>query len=370
MKKRAFFVMVIGPHDHIDQQKNNFWEEEALLNSLGYEIVKKFFQHRVNIDSATYVGFGKIKEIKNHAVKEGVKLIYLNEVVNPAIIFRIEQNFWEIDKNIAVWDRVDLILNIFERHAASLEAKLQIELARLKHLGPRIYGLGKELSQQYGAVGVRGGFGETILERMKRYIKLRTGVIERKLKQIEKKREVEIKKRKEKKLPTISLVGYTNAGKTTLFNLLTKKEKIAADKPFTTLETVIGRIRKLSIPVLVSDTIGFIDNLPLFLIDAFKATLMETLNADLIFHLVDFSDRNWLKKINSVNLILDQLKINKKKVFLVFNKIDKVEMLNLEGIKRQFNDKIFLISAKTGEGVNKLVSFANEYFSNNHSFNS
>lgn len=359
--------MVIGPHDHINEQKNNFWEEETLLNFLGYKIIKKIFQHRVNIDPATYIGSGKLQEIKNEALIEKPDLIYLNDVLNPAIIFRIEKSFWEINENINVWDRVDLILHVFEKHASSLESKLQIELARLKHLGPRIYGLGRQLSQQYGTIGVRGGFGETVLEKMKRYIKRRIEIIENRLKQIEEKKEIQIKKRKENKLLTVSLVGYTNAGKTTLFNLLTKKEKFVANQPFSTLETVTGKIRKLNTSILVSDTIGFIDNLPPFLIEAFKTTLLETLNADLIFHLIDFSDKNCLSKINSVNMILQQLKIDKNKVYLVFNKIDKVEKENLEKIKRSSGDRIFFISAKTGEGVDSLISFINEYFTNNYS---
>ncbi len=148
---------------------------------------------------------------------------------------------------------------------------------------------------------------------------------------------------------------------------MAKKEKFVANQPFSTLETVTGKIKKLNSSILVSDTIGFIDNLPPFLIEAFKTTLMETLNADLIFHLVDFSDKNWLRKINSVNAILQQLQIDKNKVYLVFNKIDKVEGRNLEEIKASFGDKIFFISAKTGEGVDSLISFINEYFTNNYS---
>lgn len=362
--------MVIGPHDHINEQKNNFWEEETLLNFLGYEVVDKFFQHRKSIDSSTYIGSGKLFEIKNEVLKEKPDLIYLNEVLNPAIIFRVEQSFWAVSENINVWDRVDLILHIFERHANSVEAKLQIEAAQLRHLGPRIYGLGEELSQQYGAIGVRGGSGEKILEKMKRYLKFRIRAIEKKLKEIEKRKEFNIRRRKERKLPTISLVGYTNAGKTTLFNFLTEKNKASSEKPFTTLETVAGRIRKAGYPILVSDTIGFINNLPLFLIDAFKTTLMETLNADLIFHLIDLSDKNWQGKVKAVNEILNQLKIDNDKVYLVFNKIDKVKNMNLERIKKNFGGKIFFISAKNGEGINNLILFIDEYFTSNYSFNS
>lgn len=367
--RKAYFTMVIGPHDHIDEQRKNFWEEELLLNSLGYQIIRKYFQHRIIINSSTYFGSGKIEQVIKDAFKEKPDLIYLNSILNPAIIFRVEQKFWQINPKISVWDRVDLILNIFEKHASSKEAKLQIELARLKHLGPRIYGLGKQMSQQYGVVGIRGGFGETILEKMKRYIKDRIKIIEKKLKKIKEKKEKQIKERKEKKLPTVSIVGYTNAGKTTLFNLLTGKDKTSDNRPFTTLETVIGKIKGIPFPLIISDTIGFIDNLPPFLIDAFKTTLLETLNADLIFHIVDLSDNNWQKKISSVNKILNELEIDQNKVVLLFNKIDKVRA-NLNEIINQFNDKIFFISAKNGKNTEKLILFLNEYFSDNNFINS
>lgn len=357
--------MVIGPHDHINEQKKNFWEEERLLNFLGYQVIEKYFQHRIKFNSSTYIGSGKIDQIIKNAFEEKPDLIYLNEVLNPSIIFRVEQRFWQINPQISVWDRVDLILNVFERHAFSTEAKLQIELARLKHLGPRLYGLGKQMSQQFGAIGVRAGFGETVLEKMKRYIKERIYFLEKKLKEIERKRKTQIDKRKEKKLPTVSLVGYTNAGKTTLFNLLTQKNKIADNRPFTTLDTVVGRVKGVNFPLIISDTIGFIDNLPPFLIDAFKTTLMETINADLIFHVVDFSDKNWKKKLNAVMEILRILKIDFNRVIILFNKIDELtSSFDFENIKEKYRGKIFFISAKKNKGIIDLINFLNEYFSN------
>lgn len=367
--KKAFFIKVIGPHDHIEEQKNNFWEEESLLQFLGYKTVKKIFQHRTIIDSSTYIGKGKIEEVIDLAAKEKPVLIFLNSVLNPAIIYRVEQKFWQINSKIKVWDRVDLILNIFEKHAFSSEAKLQIELAKLKHLGPRIYGLGKQMSQQYGVAGVRAGFGETVLEKMKRYIKGRINLIEKKLQKIEEKREFQIKNRKEKRIPTISLVGYTNAGKTTLFNILTGKQKQADNRPFTTLDTVVGKVKNLNFPLIASDTIGFIKDLPPFLIEAFKATLLQTIYADLIFHVVDISDKNYHEKISSVLKILRELGISNDQIILLFNKTDKLAMKNnLDKIKSQYNGKIFFISAKNKQGINNLLTFLNEYFSNNYSF--
>ncbi len=367
--KKAFFIKVIGPHDHIEEQKNNFWEEESLLQFLGYKTVKKIFQYRNIIDSSTYIGKGKIEEVIDLAAKEKPALIFLNSVLNPAIIYRVEQKFWQINPKIKVWDRVDLILNIFEKHAFSSEAKLQIELAKLKHLGPRIYGLGKQMSQQYGVAGVRAGFGETVLEKMKRYIKDRINLIEKKLKKIEEKREFQIKNRKEKRIPTISLVGYTNAGKTTLFNVLTGKQKQADNRPFTTLDTVVGKVKNLNFPLIASDTIGFIKDLPPFLIEAFKATLLQTIYADIIFHVVDISDKNYHEKISSVLKILSELGINNDQIIFLFNKTDKLAMkTNLDKIKSQYNGKIFFISAKNKQGINNLLTFLNEYFSNNYSF--
>lgn len=150
---------------------------------------------------------------------------------------------------------------------------------------------------------------------------------------------------------------------------MTGKDKTSDNRPFTTLETVIGKIKGIPFPLIISDTIGFIDNLPPFLIDAFKTTLLETLNADLIFHIVDLSDNNWQKKISSVNKILNELEIDQKKVVLLFNKIDKVRA-NLNEIINQFNDKIFFISAKNGKNTEKLILFLNEYFSDNNFINS
>ncbi|MGB9707510.1 MAG: GTPase, partial [Microgenomates group bacterium] len=170
--------------------------------------------------------------------------------------------------------------------------------------------------------------------------------------------------------PTISLVGYTNAGKTTLFNILTGKQKQADSRPFTTLDTVTGRIKNFKFPVIVCDTIGFISDLPPFLIEAFKTTLLQTLRADLIFHIVDISDKKWQEKTRSVSEILDDLGIENRKVVFVLNKIDQLgKEVNIENIQNTNNGKIFFISAKNKQGINNLLSFLNEYFSNRFTFN-
>lgn len=346
---------IIGPHTHKEEELEKFKESELLIKFLGGEVILKFVQHRLLPDGATYFGLGKINELKKFFFERKVDGLVLDDIVLPTQIFRLEKNFWEINPQIYVWDRIDLILKIFDKRASSSEAKLQIELAKLKHLGPRIYGLGKMFSQQAGGIGTRG-LGETNTELMRRYIKDRINKIEIKLKKIVFERKKRIQERKNKGIRTIALVGYTNAGKTSLFNLLTGKDKKTEDAPFTTLDSYVGKLNhKLNLPVLISDTIGFIENLPPNLIEAFKSTLMETVYADLIFHIIDISDRYLEKKSQEVDKILEELKIEKERIIKIFNKIDLLNSKN-KFIFNELNKKFF-ISCKTKKGIEKLLEF-------------
>jgi GTP-binding protein HflX len=225
------------------------------------------------------------------------------------------------------WDRVDLILKIFSKHAQSTEAKLQIELASIKHMGPRIFGMGIELSRQAGAMGLRAGAGEANIEMMKRHLQKQELSILKKLKHYEIVHEGHRRRRKRQNFKTVAIVGYTNAGKTSLLNALTRKGAYVADKLFATLSTRVG---KLWIPdsrreVLISDTIGFIQDIPPELIKAFKSTLAETVNAELILHVIDINDLQINKNIKVVEEILDQLGLQDKPKIYVFNKIDLVK---------------------------------------------
>lgn len=349
---KALIVKVIGIHDHRQEEIENFWEEEMLLNSLGVKVVEKTVQHRFSPHPSTYVGKGKIEEIKNKIKEKGINVILLNDIVNPAQIFRFEKSLWEVNPDIKVFDRYDLILNIFEKRAFSSEAKLQIDLARLRHLGPRIYGLGgKFLSRQAGGIGGRG-IGEKELELMHRYIKERIRIIEKKIKKSILRKEKNIIQRRENGFISWALVGYTNAGKTTLFNRLTGKEKLVKDSVFTTLESCVGRLKIHGKKILLADTIGFIRNLPPSLIDAFKSTLMEVIYASKIFLVLDIADLDFLRKKETVEKILKELKIDFSKVVYLLNKSDLLSKEERRKISIFFqNKKFFFISAKTGEGI-------------------
>lgn len=356
-KPRFLIIKVISSHDHRDEQLDSFLEEESLIKTLGGKVVLKIVQHRDRPHGATYIGLGKVDEVKELIKKHSLNYIILNDIVSPGQIFRLEKSLWEVDPGIVVWDRIDLILAIFDKHALSSEAKLQIELAKLRHLGPRIYGLGGTLlSRQRGGIGGRG-LGETNIERMKRHIKDRIRAIEDKITKIIAQKKERLLARKNNGVKTVALVGYTNVGKTRLFNFLTGKDKQVANSAFTTLDSCLGKIKQLnSQSVLVADTIGFVKNLPPSLIDAFKSTLMESIYSDVVFHVVDISDSNFKEKAAAVDVILAKLGVDREKVVHVLNKLDLVKEERKQQIKKEFfGNNYHLVSAATGEGVDKLL---------------
>lgn len=355
MTLKTILVDVIPPDYSREESLERLNELENLVKTYGGIVVVKVIQKKGMPDYRTYVGSGKVNEVLEENKSHKAKLLIINNILKPSQIY----NLGEICKkhDVEVWDRIDLILKIFAKHANSVESKLQIELAAIKHMGPRIYGLGLELTRQAGGIGTRG-IGETNLQIMKRHLKRKEQKIKEKLKHYDLVQENHRKQRRKKELKTISLVGYTNAGKSTLLNSLTKKGAYVADKLFATLETTIG---KLYLPksekiALISDTIGFIQDLPPDLIQAFKSTLSEIIDADILLHVIDSSDPLFESKILVVEDILHELKIASKPKVYVFNKADLNKNLNKEEIKDQFNafDPIF-VSAETKEGLPELI---------------
>jgi GTPase len=346
---RFLLLQVIDTHFHRDDAFSDMGETEQLVKTFGGMVAEKMIQHRVRPHPNSYMGPGKLKELKEVVRELGVEVVVLNDILKSSQLFRIEKALWEENPQIAVWDRVDLILNIFEKHARTTEAKLQIELAKLTHMGPRIYGLGKTLlSRQGGGIGTRGK-GETNIEVERRVIKERKRRIKKQLKQITLQKRGRLTYRQERGFGPVALVGYTSAGKTTLFNGLTGKQKEVHQKLFTTLDTVVGKLKTPDkrLPILVSDTIGFVNDLPPTLIEAFRSTLMESMEAKLILHVIDSSDPQVEDKILVVERILEELELTQP-VVRVFNKIDLVKG------ERTFSDGELGVSAKTGEGLEEL----------------
>ena len=346
-KTTRFLIASIIPQNVSEKESfENIKELIFLVESYGGEVEEIVLQKREVHDKGMYLGSGKIEEISELVQEKKIDVVVLNAIVVPGQIYEMVTIFQRVKPDIEVWDRVDLILKIFSKRAFTAEAKLQIELAAMRHMGPRIYGMGLEMSRQGGGIGTRG-IGETNTERMKRHWRDEIKRTKERLAKILKVREEQMKKRKEVPLKTVSLVGYTNAGKTSLFNLLTKKKKEAKDELFATLESYTGKmyVPNLREEVLISDTIGFIRDLPPELIDAFRSTLLESMNADLLLHVIDVSDPDRERKIDVVNETLQSLGVEHKKVIYVYNKSDL--------LKKQFTpDKesvLISVSKKVGE---------------------
>lgn len=357
-KKKRFLVLdVIPPNVFKDEAEKNLKEMMSLIDTYGGATVVQIIQRRATPDGHTYIGKGKAIEVTEIVGEQKIDVVVLNDVVKSGQLFNLTEMFWKVNHQIEVWDRVDLILHIFDKHAHTAEAKLQIELAKMRHMGPRMYGLGGTvLSRQGGGIGTRG-IGETNVELMKRHWRGEMKKVEIELERHQTERQRQIDRRKEVGLETVSIVGYTNAGKSTLFNLLTKKKKKAANVLFATLDATVGKVwmHGLNKEILFSDTIGFIQNLPPKLIKAFKSTLMEAQDAELLLHVIDASDVKMDEKIRVVEDILEQLDMADKKVLYVFNKIDMLTKPELVSLLERFDEKgPVLISAEELVGLDYL----------------
>ena len=358
LKNPRFMLIGLVPRFEAKEKTlANFEEVQSLVHTFGGTVYAAIAQNSTRGDSSTYIGTGKTREVAKAIVKKKIDIIVINDSLEPSQLYTLKNIFEQSKPNILIWDRIDLILHIFKKHASTALAKLQIKLADIRHMGPQLYGMGLALSQQGGGIGTRG-VGETNTEIMKRHWKHEIRNVEKKLDKLTLSQRQQMNRRQKTGLLTISIIGYTNAGKTTLFNTLAKKSNPVKNVLFTTLDSSVGKfyLPEIGHVELLSDTIGFIKDLPPQLIEAFKSTLMETANADLLLHVIDISDPFIKDKITVVEQILRNLGIETKKQIYIFNKIDiakKVNRIDLEKQYRAFHPQF--ISAKNKAGISPLI---------------
>lgn len=353
----VLFVYLARPRVSRADMEADITEMWQLVETMGNAQVVDLLHQKGDEFVTTYIGPGKAEEVGEFLKTHPVDVIIFNGQMKPSQKFTLIKQYWDIRPNIAIWDRVDLILEIFSRHARTTEAKLQIELARMQNMGPRIYGMGMVLSRQGGGIGTRG-IGETNTELMRRHWKSQMKNAKDELARSAASRARQMEHRKDIGLRTISVVGYTNAGKTSLFNILTHKKHLVENALFATLDSTVGEVYMPSLggKVLVSDTIGFIANLPPSLIEAFKSTLMESVRADVILHVIDVSDPAMKDKVAVVSDILDQLQIPQQKEVYVFNKTDITPDLDRKMLTELAGETpVIFISTKTKEGIDTLT---------------
>ena len=356
-KDRIFLVGVHSENTTRDFFQESMEELRRLAETAGAEIIATFIQNLEKPFTSTYIGSGKIDEISRAAQKNSVNTLVFNNNLSPSQ----SRNISDLS-GCNVVDRTEIILAIFARHARTKQAKLQVELAQLEYSYTRLKHMWKHLSRIEGGIGFRGP-GEKQLEVDRREIRKKISFLKQKLANIEK--TAVVKRNKRKKLMTISLVGYTNAGKSTIFNFLTNEHRYIADQLFATLDSLSRYIITDSKEkCVVTDTIGFIRNLPHKLVASFHSTLLEVIEADLILHVVDISNPYFFDQINAVDQVLEELGASNKNTLYVFNKTDKVRGHYYSFLKKKilhtYPDSIF-ISAKTGKGTVKLKEKIDEF---------
>ena len=355
-KERILLVGVDLGDRNIDIRSSMNELAELVKAADGY-VVSEVIQNKDYIDTTFFVGKGKAEEIRNYSHELDIDTVVFNDELSGAQLKNLEK---VIERKII--DRTNLILDIFAKRATSKEGKLQVELAQLKYRLPRLVGLRDYLSREGGGIGTRGP-GEKKAETDRRHILREINNIEKQLKDVEQVREVKRKKRMDSKLPIVALVGYTNAGKSTLLNKIiemnkdydTSKNVFVYDMLFATLDTTF---RRAYLPngqeFLITDTVGFVNKLPTHLIEAFKGTLEEVKYADLILHIVDSSSKDLDIQIKTTYKILNDLKILNKPIINVFNKIDKIDKEKVIYRDSLTGEKIY-ISAKEGLNLNLLL---------------
>lgn len=336
-----------------DDAEDSLAELAELVKTAGASVVGTLIQKRESIHPGTYVGTGKVEEIAELLLRTGATGIVCDDELSPAQLKNLETLL-----DTKVLDRTLIILDIFAARATTSEGKIQVELAQLKYRLSRLTGLGRSMSRLGGGIGTRGP-GEKKLEIDRRLINDRIAQLNRELKEVVKHREITRAKREKNAVPVVAIVGYTNAGKSTLLNHLTHAEVLEEDKLFATLDPTT-RLLELEgqQKVLLTDTVGFIRKLPHHLIEAFKSTLEEAKYADYIFHVVDASNPQRDKQMHIVYETLDRLGVNNKKIVTLFNKMDQAD--HEEPLQDFRADHILMISAAKDEGLDEVKSLLQE----------
>ena len=312
--EEAVLIGVVTQHQNEEQSNEYLDELEFLTLTAGGKAVKRFTQKLENPHPKTYIGTGKLEEVKAYMDANNIETAIFDDELSSSQLRNIEKVL-----NCKVLDRTNLILDIFASRAQTSYARTQVELAQCQYLLPRLTRLWTHLERQKGGIGLRGP-GETEIETDRRIIRDKITLLKKKLKIIDKQMAVQRKNRG--KMVRIALVGYTNVGKSTLMNVVSKSDVFAENKLFATLDTTVRKVVIKNIPFLLTDTVGFIRKLPTQLVESFKSTLDEVREADLLLHVVDISHPNFEDHIASVNKILDEIKSVDKPTIMVFNKID------------------------------------------------
>ncbi len=350
--------------EHTEQQVNEHLDElEFLATTAGAQTLKRFVQRLPHPDLRTYVGKGKLEEIAQYIESHDIDLVIFDDDLTGK-----QQNILEKELKRKIVDRSTLILDIFANRAQTAQAKTQVELAQMQYLLPRLRGLWTHLERQRGGIGMRGP-GEKEIETDRRIVRDKIAMLKGKLEKIDLQNTTQRKNRGD--LIRVALVGYTNAGKSTLMNLLAKSEVFAEDKLFATLDTTVRKVVLERMPFLLSDTVGFIRKLPHHLVESFKSTLDETRESDLILHVVDISHPQYEDHIETVETTLRELDCGDKPVIMIFNKIDnyrdhyfdqlldsatqsELEQQLNESLSKRYQVPCLFVSARTSENIMEL----------------
>ena len=335
--ENTVIIGVINKNQSESIVKDYLDELTFLSETAGGVVKKRFVQKLESPNPKTFIGSGKITEVQAYNKKNDISSVIFDDELSPT-----QQGNLERILRCKIIDRTGLILDIFAQRAQTSYAKNQVELAQYQYLMPRLKGLWTHLERQKGGIGMRGP-GETEIETDRRIVRDKISLLKNKLKNIDK--QMSVQRGNRGSLVRVSLVGYTNVGKSTLMNLISKSDVFAEDKLFATLDTTVRKIVIENLPFLMTDTVGFIRKLPTQLIESFKSTLNEITESDLVLHVVDISHPNYEDHIESVNIILDQIKCSEKPSLMVFNKIDKISSDELESLKFSLNGNREYISA-------------------------